>query len=216
MTATPQTVFPLVSLRDWAQEAGVDLQAAFVRLQALYDEIDTRNEALAQNLDLPCHKGCSMCCHESVFLTPLEFFYAWDHVQQTTGASERQEIVEAGLRLYDAHREQILALEAPVAQGAQDHFDVAKSLRFACPMLSAAGACRVYPARELLARLFGCSFNDAGGLYACHLVAQHVGSQTVTLLRARPTWKRLLDLPLTHKRQVYPYYIHLLYGQHQP
>jgi hypothetical protein len=66
-----------------------------------------------------------------------------------------------------------------------------------------------------LARLFGCTFNDAGGLYACHLVADHVGDQTVTLLRARPTWRRLLDLPLTHKRQVYPYYIHLLFGAPQ-
>jgi hypothetical protein len=46
-------------------------------------------------------------------------------------------------------------------------------------------------------------------------VADHVGDQTVTLLRARPTWRRLLDLPLTHKRQVYPYYIHLLFGAPQ-
>ena len=37
--------------------------------------------------------------------------------------------------------------------------------------------------------------------------------KTVTLLRVRPTARRLSDLPMTHKRQVYPFYIHALYGE---
>jgi len=205
-------VAPPVDLFAWAKDADVDLGPAFEALQRLYDEIERKNAALTQNLNLPCHRGCSMCCHESVFLTPLEFFYVWHYVQTHLTDQERQGIIEDGLKLYEEHRTQILALEEPLTGAQQDHFDVASRLRFACPMLSAAGACRVYPAREMLARLFGCSFNDAGGLYACHIVADHIGDQTVTLLRARPTWRRLLDLPLTHKRQVYPYYIHLLFG----
>ena len=207
--------FAPVDLFAWAQDADVELQPAFDKLAALYDEIERRNTALTQDLNLPCHRGCSMCCHESVFLTPLEFFYVWHYVQVHLTDAERQGIIEDGLNLYAKHRLEILALEEPLAAQQRDHFDVASRLRFACPMLSAAGACRVYPAREMLARLFGCSFNEQGGLYACHLVADHVGDKTVTLLRARPTWRRLLDLPLTHKRQVYPYYIHLLFGAAQ-
>lgn len=195
-----------------AREAGVDLQAALGDLRALYADVDARNQALTHTLDLPCHRGCSMCCHESVFLTPLEFFGVWHHVQTELGDADRQNIIERGLNLYHRHREAIVALDGPLPAGAADHFEVAQKLRFACPMLSAEGACRVYPARELLARLFGCSFNDAGGLYACSIVAEHVGDREVTLLQARPNWRRLLDLPLTHKRQVYPYYIHLLFG----
>lgn len=199
-----------------AREAGVDLDAAFVSLAALYEDIDARNSTLTQHLDLPCHRGCSMCCHESVFLTPLEFFYVWHHVQTSLSVPERQDIVQRGLALYEQHKATIVALDGPTPKGQSDHFEVAQKLKFACPMLSAQGACRVYPARELLARLFGCSFNDAGGLYACHLVAEHLGDREVTLLRARPNWRRLLDLPLTHKRQVYPYYIHLLFGGGAP
>lgn len=66
-----------VDLHGMAREAGVDLDAAFVSLAALYEDIDARNGTLTQHLDLPCHGGCSMCCHESLFLTPLELFYVW-------------------------------------------------------------------------------------------------------------------------------------------
>lgn len=199
-----------------AAEAGVELSAAFTELSALYEEVEARNARNTRGLDLPCHRGCSMCCHESVFLTPLEFFYAWDYVQRRRSDAERAQIVRDGLRLYAQYGAEIAALDAPVPEGASDHFAVAQKVRFACPMLDAHGACRVYPARELLARLFGCSFNDAGGVYGCHLVGAHLGGKTVTLLQARPTARRLAQLPLTGKRQVYPYWIHLLYGEPGP
>ena len=80
------------------------------------------------------------------------------------------------------------------------------------PLLGPGGACSVYPRRELYARLFGCSFNDAGGVYGCHLVGDHLAGKQVTLLPARATARRLNELPLTELRQVYPFYIHALYG----
>lgn len=199
-------------LHGMAAQAGVDLDAAMDGLKTLLADVDARNAALTGGLNLPCHRGCSMCCHESVFITPLEFFTVWHYVQTTLDDTTRTQMVRAGLALYRQHRATIQALDAPPPAGEVDHLSVARTLRFACPMLSESGACRVYPVRELLARVFGCSFDDAGAVYGCHLVAAHLADKTVTMLRARPTWRRLLDLPLTHKRQVYPYYFNLMFG----
>ena len=192
---------------------GVDLPAAFASLAALYDDVDTRNAANTRGLDLPCHRGCDMCCHESVFLTLLEFCYVWDYVQTHFDDEERNRVIGEGLRLYEENRDLIDALDHSPPEGERDHFAIAQKIRFTCPMLGADGACRVYPVRELLARLFGCSFNDTSGVYGCHLVAAHLADKTVRLLPARGTARRMRDLPLTDKRQVYPYYFQLLFGE---
>jgi hypothetical protein len=80
-------------------------------------------------------------------------------------------------------------------------------------MLDESGACRAYPWREINGRLFGCSFNDEGGVYGCHLVGAHLADQLVTLVRARPTATRVRTLPLGEKQQLYPFFIHSLYGR---
>lgn len=195
-----------------AQAEGVDLPAALGQLHAIYADVDARNAKNTRDLDLPCHRGCDMCCHESVFLTPLEFYAVWTYVQDTYDDATRSAMVQEGLRLFGQFRPLIEALEQPPPAGERDHFSIAQQIKFTCPFLGSAGECRVYPARELLARLFGCSFNDELGIYGCHLVAKHLAGKSVTLLPARGTARRLHDLPLTHKRQVYPYYLHALYG----
>ena len=121
-------------------------------------------------------------------------------------------IIERGLAIYAEQRETIEALSQPPPQGAADHFEIARTLRFTCPLLDGEGGCMIYPARELYARLFGCSFNDEGGIYGCDLVGEHLAGRALTLLPTRPTARRLSALPLTFMRQVYPYYLHLLYG----
>lgn len=204
--------FPRVDLHVMAGNAGVDLSRAFDDLRAIYADVDQRNAKNTRDLDLPCHKGCDACCHESVFLTPLEFFLVWDWVQDNLPATTRDAMVDEGLRLYEQHKKTIDALNEPPPAGQKDHLELVRNLRYRCPLLGANGACQVYPVRELYARLFGCSFNDAGGVYGCDLVGNHLGGKTVTLVQLRPTAKRLNDLPLTGKRQVYPYYIDLLYG----
>jgi Fe-S-cluster containining protein len=204
--------YPRVDLRALALALGDDLDPALEQLQQLYEAIDARNGANTADLDLPCHRGCDACCHESVFLTPLEFFAAWDHVQQHADDAARERIVQRGLELYAEHRGLIDALgEAPPA-GEADHLSIARRLRFTCPLLGADGACSIYASRELYARMFGCSFNDEGGVYGCDLVGAHLGGRTVTLMRVRPAAQMLGELPLTWMRQVYPYYIQVLYG----
>ncbi len=190
----------------------VDLDAALTALRALYADVDARNQRHTAGLDLPCHRGCSACCRDSVFLTPLEFLGAWDHVQQHWSAAAREAAIDRGLAAYRTHRAVIDACLRPPPPGERDHFSVVRDLRFDCPLLDDDGACGVYPMREMFGRLFGCSFNDDGGVYGCDLVGAHLADQTVTLLRARPTARRIDDLPLTGMRQVYPWYIHWLYG----
>jgi Fe-S-cluster containining protein len=204
--------FSRVDLGAIASQLGVDLDVALGSLRALYGELDRKNDENTRSLQLPCARGCSACCRDSVFLTPLEFFAAWDRAQRTMADDVLDDVVARGLALYDQHRELILALDAPPPAGAADHTELVAGLHYDCPMLDAAGACRVYEDRELYARMFGQSFNDDGGVYGCHLVGAHLAGKTVTLVRVRQAAKLLGELPLTFKRQVYPYYIHMLYG----
>ena len=186
------------------------LEEAFAQLAALYRSVDAVLSATSSGLDLPCRRGCSACCHESVFLTPLEFLYAWHWAQMELPAAVLEGVVERGLAIYREY--QALIEEIDIASHAgTDAFALVKTLRFACPMLSADGACQIYPVRELFGRLFGCSFLEEGMLYACHLVEAHLHGRALPFLRAPQIAARLNELPLTHRRQVYPYYLHHLY-----
>jgi len=192
--------------------SGGDWPPIAAAIDALYADIDARTARNTAGLELPCRSGCDACCHESVFLTPAEFLYAWDWVQRNLDTDVRDGIVAAGLALYREHRDVIEAFEAPPPAGARDHFALARTLCFRCPFLGAAGECRVHPARELYARLFGVSFNDEGGVYGCEQVGAHLGGKTVTLVSATRAAARLSQLPLTGKRQVYPFYFGALFG----
>ena len=204
--------YPRMDLEALARKLGVELPPALEDLRALYADVDLRNQGNVRDLDLPCHRGCDACCHESVFLTPLEFLGVWDFVQRELDDAIRDGMVRKGLRLYEENRDLILALLQKPPGGAADHLQIATQLKFRCPLLGRDGLCQVYSMRELYARLFGCSFNDEGGIYGCHLVGAHLAGRTVTLLPVRGTARRLQELPLTFMRQVYPYYINLLYG----
>src|SRR5688572_20643657 len=108
---------PCVDLEAVAETLGATLAPALASLHALYAEVDAQNHANTRDLDLPCHKGCDACCHESVFLTPLEFFAAWDHVQRTLSDEARHAIVQRGLALYRQNEALILALNGPPPEG---------------------------------------------------------------------------------------------------
>lgn len=209
--------YPTVDLRALAAEASVDLDEALDALRALYADVDERSARHTEGLDLPCHRGCSACCEDSVFLSPIEFFGIWDYAQTHLDDEARDAIVDRALALYHQHRDVIDAVGQPPPEGAQDHTGLVVALRYRCPYLDEKGACSVYPMREIWARLFGCSFNDArssggAGLYACHLVGAHLKDRTVTLLQARPNALRVRDLPLGGMQQLHPWYLHWLYG----
>ena len=204
--------YPPFDLAGLAERLGEPLAPAAAALEALYADLDQRNQRLTQGLDLPCHRGCDACCHESVFLTPLEFMVAWGYAQAHLSPEAMARVIDEGLRLYVVHRPVIEGLLEPDSGGEAGHDGLAARLKFTCPLLGADGACSVYPARELYARLFGCSFNSQGGIYGCHEVGRHLADREVTLVSAPAVAQALSALPLTFMRQVYPYYIHALYG----
>jgi hypothetical protein len=204
--------FAKVDLRAMAARIGVNLDEAFAALDEVYALADQRISETTRELDLPCHRGCSMCCKDAVFLTPLEFFRVWDFVQTRFSEEARARVIERALALHREHREIIEAFDRPPPEGESDHGSIAAKLHFVCPLLGEQGECTVYEARELYARLFGASFNEEGGVYGCHLVGAHLAGKTVTLLRARQMALRMAELPMTFKRQVYPYYVNWLYG----
>lgn len=209
------TDFPRIDLHHFAATLDVDLDEAFGALLRLYEDIDERLKNTTSGLNLPCHRGCDMCCYESVFVTPLEFLYVWDFVQRNFTNTRMNEVIQDGLALFVQFRGRIEQLDSWTPESGEDPLEIARNIKFRCPLLGGDGGCSVYPVRELYARLFGSTFNRLGGIYGCHLVGEHLGGKEITLLKAEPAALRLNDLPLTFKRQVYPYYIHLLYGDYQ-
>ena len=208
--------FPLVDQEALAAQAGVDLPAALEGLAKIYDDLDERNRLHTAGLDLPCHQGCSACCEEAVFLSPIEFFAAWDHAQRHLSDDERDEVVTRALKIYHQQREEIDALSGPLPEGEADHTKAAVQIRFRCPLLDDQGQCRVYGAREVYARLFGSSFNEERGVYGCDLVGAHLADKVVTLVRAKPAAEQVLALPLSRLQQLYPWYFFWIYGGIEP
>jgi hypothetical protein len=204
--------YPLIDLYSLSDTADIDLDLAFACLDAFYEGLDQIFEQTISSLALPCKIGCADCCKECVFLTPLEFYRVWDWVQINLDAVQRDGIINRALEIYKRHREDIAAFELPPPDGDSDHFALARELKFTCPLLAEDNTCLVYPVRDICSRLFGCSFDQHGDIYGCLLVQQQLEGQQVTLLPAFKTARRLNDLPLSHKRQLYPFYIHQLYG----
>ncbi len=204
--------YGVVDLRAFAQERGVDLDAALAQLRDLYAETDARNAKNTAGMDLPCHQGCSSCCEEMVFLTPLEFLGAWDYLQANYSAAIVDQTVRQGLAIYERFRDEFEAFDQKPPEGESDHTAIAVTVAFRCPLLSDEGTCRIYPMREILGRLFGCSFNDNRGIYGCDLSGAYFAGKTVTLSRARDCATQVHALPLTEKQSAYPAFIHLLYG----
>ncbi|MCC6809066.1 MAG: hypothetical protein IT381_16680 [Deltaproteobacteria bacterium] len=198
-------------------DPALPLRSALAALDDIYRALDDRLRATTGRLSLPCYEPrdgcatCSQCCHESVFLTPLEWLRVVDYAQTHLEPDAYEAMIGGGLSLYAAHQQTIAAFMQPPPDGERDHFFLARHLRFRCPLLGAAG-CSVYPAREVLGRLFGQAFNKDGGVYGCALSGAFFGGKTATLVRADPWAARLEALPLTQYRQVYPWYFQITYG----
>ena len=141
--------------------ADFSLQSGFTALAQLYRELDAALARTTATLDLPCKAGCDACCHQSVFLTPLEFLAAWDWLQSEVSQSELSAIVTKAIRIYRLNEAVINRLDLPAPDGEADHFSLVENLAFRCPLLAEDGRCMVHPARELYARLLEVAGRDA-------------------------------------------------------
>ena len=183
-------------------------------LLAMYERLDAALARTTANLALPCYDArggrshCADCCHESVFLTGLEWLAVVDFAQRHLPSTRWETVIEEMLKLYQQHAPLIDRISS-ASEG--ERATLVKGLRFSCPLLDAQG-CSVYPAREMLGRLFGQAANAEGGLYGCGLSGAFFGSREAGLVSAEGWSRQLRALPLTHARQVYPYWFHVTYA----
>ncbi len=192
----------------------VNLAQAIDSLYDLYGELDAHMATIkAKYPQIPCAAGCSSCCHEAVFVTPLEFWAIIFYLQEHNLIDLLEKALKISSEIYKEHREVIEAFNAPPPPGEKDHFTLAKDLHYVCPFLQA-GQCAIYPARSLIARLFGLSFERPGVVYGCRQIEKALAAsqQEVSLPSCHFWLKRLKTLPYTSGRQVIPYYMVRLYG----
>lgn len=188
---------------------GPEPEAVLDPLFDLYAEVDGAVDAGAEGLDLPCRPGCDACCHESVFLSAPEFLAV---AAELLGWSEaaRRRVVDA-MRALAVQFEDELELLETLAPG-PERDEVAARVKFRCPLLSEAGLCTVYRARELNARTFGRTVDaDRDTPYGCTLTHQRLRvlplSATARLASARDARRRLVErLPGTARVHVYPWW----------
>jgi len=198
------------------------LEQAFFLLGDLYGKLDAHAEVIAQPLELLCKPGCSACCRQCVFVTPLEALYLMHHMQQHFTALQMACVVTAALKTVELNKERILGFGHVECPGAPplspeeraprprplDRVLSAKTLIFDCPLLDDGGLCTAYPARELRARLFAVSrLKSRDEYYACDLLGKHLDGKTVKLIDAEGVQEIMHRYPLTEGEQVIPYFL---------
>lgn len=192
-----------------------NLSEAIEALLNFYQAVDNQADEVAKRYPhLPCHCGCDGCCHEAVFLTPLEFWAIIDWLQKEEKWDLLAEAIEKSRIIYKVNKEVIDAFNSPPKNGQHDHFQLAKDLHYICPFLKN-GCCQIYPVRSLVARLFGRSFEKPGVVYGCHLMEEALVAlgEDIKLPNASYWTKQLTALPYTDGRQVLPYFMIKLYGE---
>lgn len=164
-------------------------------MAALYAGIDLEVSARARDKALPCHAGCDACCHEAVFVSAPEFFVVAAELLLRFDAAARRALVAEMERLAERFEDELLLLEALPPGPERD--EVAVRVRFRCPLLDGAGRCSVYAARELNARTFGASWDEAREeAYGCELTHARLrvlgAAEARTLAGARAARRRLI------------------------
>lgn len=198
------------------------LAQAFFLLGDLYSKVDAHAAVIAEPLELLCKPGCSACCRQCVFVTPLEALYMLHHMQEHLSTEKLRAVIAEAGRIVEQHRERIFAFGHPECPGAPSLSDEdaaprarpldrvlsAKALSFDCPLLDEAGLCTVYAARELRARLFAVSrLKSRDEYYACDLLGRHLDGKTVQLIDAEAVESIMHLYPLTKGEQVIPYFV---------
>jgi hypothetical protein len=200
------------------RDDGTTLEEALLPLQDLYRRVDEHAAALAEPLDLPCGPGCSACCRQSVFVTPLEALALLHHAQTHFTAAQRETLLQRGLAIFHAHQPLILSFGHPPCPGLPalpgaepapgDPVERARGLNFDCPFLDHGGRCTAYPARDLRGRLFGVSrLRSRDEYYACPHLGAHLDGKEVRLMDAEAVHAILRLHPCTTGEQVIPYYL---------
>ena len=179
-------------------------------LARLYAELDDELARRTRGLDLPCRAGCDACCHEAVFVSAPEFLAIGGYLLETAAPARRAEVVQEMVALAERFEDELELLEALPAGPERD--EVARRVRFRCPLLGLDGRCTVYPARELNGRTFGGSRDELRDEpYGCDLTHARLRvlapSATGGLPGARAARRRLVaEVPGAGAVRVYPWW----------
>lgn len=180
------------NLRALATALDEDLNQALADLQKLFAQIDRRIGARIKGMDFPCHAACSACCNAAVRISFLEYVALIEYLRS-------QELLE------HFFEKALTIIPDDIDPGDEKASDPTKSIihtaaaQQTCPVLGDDGLCQAYQARPLVCRLFGLSFNEQGGLYACQLVGEKFAGQELRLPRAQNILQQIRSLPLTEK-----------------
>ncbi|HTS88075.1 MAG TPA: YkgJ family cysteine cluster protein [Gemmatimonadales bacterium] len=159
------------------------MHPAALRWQELLGRLDRWFEnARAQHPGvIPCHKGCSACCHGPFDITVADGLL----LREAIGAlpeAERATVRQRGLALLARIRRLAPDWRAPWdLQALEEHrFDAISEELAAepCPLLDDEGACRVYAHRPLVCRMMGLPMMTAAGIVlenACPIQEQFPG-----------------------------------------
>lgn len=189
---------------------GRDPAAILTPLAALYVQLDRDIAEKAAGLELPCRAGCDACCHESVFLSAPEFLFVACALLDEHTREARHRLVAEMQAIAVTFEDELELLES--IEPGEERDEVARRVKFRCPLLSADGRCSVYAARELNARTFGQSWDQKiGTAYGCDLTHARLRvlppEEGLRLFDARAARQRLqAAMPGTERVHVYPWW----------
>lgn len=185
-----------------SQALDVDLDQALHDLKLLYEQTDQRIAARTEGLDFPCHAGCSSCCNAAVRFSFLEYVAVVEELRAQN--------------LLDDFLLKALAIDPDDNNKADPILpEIDPAAQQACPVLGEDGLCRAYNARPLVCRLFGLSFNEQAGLYACQVVGEKFAGQELRLPRAQTILQQILKLPLSEKIDSFAVFARMLQDENE-
>ena len=189
---------------------GTRARSILAAMDRFYARADAAIAAGAADADLPCQAGCDLCCHEAVFVSAPEFLAVAAHLMTRVDASRRRALVGQMTEIAARFEDELLMLETLSAGAERD--EVARRVRFRCPLLESSGRCSVYPVRELNARTFGHSRDEVRSEpFGCALTHERLrvlpSETTARLVGARALRHQLRhEVPGVGAVHVYPWW----------
>jgi Fe-S-cluster containining protein len=157
----------------WPDPAAASYRDLLQQLDSWFTRSSTRNPGV-----VPCHSGCSACCHGPFDISVADTLLIRDAVARLP-ASERAEVEHRARG--QVQRMQELEPGWDVGEGlagiTEDAFDRVGDAMAGepCPLLNDQGACRIYQDRPLVCRLIGLGVVTPAGRVienACPIASQ--------------------------------------------
>lgn len=123
---------------------GINIENFNLLLKRLYEYTDSLvNASLEQcqlaEINVDCKKGCSFCCHQSIWVLPYEIYHMYEYIKANFSAREKSEMIKK------------TKAKAKITSGLTANEFL--HYKHPCPLL-VDGACSVYPSRPIACRIY--------------------------------------------------------------